>query len=162
MLTINGQHILSQSRIADELNKAFVKIPQMVNSDRTTLQFEQCHSAITDFVNMRVPPMVEFSIPQVTTTYVLKELKELNIKKATGCDDISAQFLKTSASVIAPLICDLINESINTSTFPDMWKVAKVKAAFKGSQTEVDNYRPLAILCVISKIIEKHIHTNFS
>ena len=72
---------------------------------------------------------------------------------------IYAQFLKTSASVIAPFICDLINESINTSTFPDVWKVAKVKAAFKkGSQTEIDNYRPLTTLCVISK----HIHTNFS
>ena len=107
---------------------------------------------------MRAPPMVEFNIPQVTTIYVLKEL---NIK--TGCDDISAQFLKTSASVIAPFICDLRNESINTSTFPDMWKVAKVKAAFKkGLQTEVDNYRSPATLCVISKIIEKHIQTNFS
>ena len=94
MLTINGQHILSQSRIADELNKAFVKIPQIVNSDRTTVQFEQCHSAITDFVNMRVPPMVEFSIPQVTTTYVLKELKELNIKKPQDVMISVPSFLK--------------------------------------------------------------------
>ena len=56
--------------------------------------------------------MVEFSIHQVTAIYVLKELKELNINKATECDDISAQFLKTSASVIAPFTCDLINESM--------------------------------------------------
>ena len=76
MLTIiNGEHILSQSRIADELiNKAFVKIPQIVNADGTSGQFEQCHSAVTGFVNMRVPPMVEFNIHQVTTIYVLKEL----------------------------------------------------------------------------------------
>ena len=64
MLTINGQHILSYSRIADELiNKTFVKIPQ-INADRTTVHFEQCHSAVT--------PMVEFNIPQLLPyNYVL-------------------------------------------------------------------------------------------
>ena len=54
------------------------------------------------------------------------------------------------------------NHSLNTSTFPSVWKEAKVKPLFKkGSSTDVNNYRPISILPTLSKLIEKHVHVSF-
>ena len=47
--------------------------------------------------------------------------------------------------------------------FPDTWKTAKVKPAFKGgTQSSLDNYRPLSMLCVASKVLEKHVYLHLS
>ena len=50
----------------------------------------------------------------------------------------------------------IVNLSIQTETFPTTWKTAKVIPLFKkGDQFEPKNYRPVAILSILSKIIEK-------
>ena len=53
-------------------------------------------------------------------------------------------------------ICTL---SIKYYTFPNDCKIAKLKPLFKrGSKTDPKNYRPISLLPLISKIIEKNIH----
>ena len=50
----------------------------------------------------------------------------------------------------------LFNTSIETSQFPDSWKVARITPIFKdGDRTEKSNYRPISVLPVISKLFEK-------
>lgn len=45
--------------------------------------------------------------------------------------------------------------------FPSRWKSSKIITIRKSSlHTDKNNYRPISILCVISKIIERHIHDN--
>ena len=49
-----------------------------------------------------------------------------------------------------------LNSSIETSQFPDSWKVARITLIFKeGDKTEKSNYRPISVLPVISKLFEK-------
>ena len=56
-------------------------------------------------------------------------------------------------------ITKLCNLSIKLSTFPDDCKIAKLKPLFKkGSKIDPQNYRPISLLPLISKIIEKVIH----
>ena len=56
-------------------------------------------------------------------------------------------------------ITQICNLSISSSVFPDKCKHAKLKPLFKkGSTTEPKNYRPISLLPLISKIIEKTIH----
>ena len=44
-------------------------------------------------------------------------------------------------------------------TFPSQCKIAKIKPLFKkGIKTETKNYRPISLLPLISKVIEKSIH----
>ena len=62
ILSINNEIITEQDRILEELNKVFVTLP------RETLQCTDNHhdsSAISDFVNNRVPSSVEFNIPWI-------------------------------------------------------------------------------------------------
>ena len=54
------------------------------------------------------------------------------------------------------LTCNL---SLYTSVFPSDWKCAKVTPIFKDDdKSDVSNYRPISVLCIISKILERAVH----
>ena len=82
-------------------------------------------------------------------------------KKATGCDQIGPRILKISAPYIADCITHICNQSIKNSVFPDKWKEGKVAPLHKtGPKDDVNNYRPISVLPVLSKILEKHVHDS--
>ena len=89
-----------------------------------------------------------------------KDFKELNVVKVSGIDQISARFLKDGAPVIAIYLTNIIiNLLMRLDTFPSQCKIAKIKPLFKkGIKTETKNYRPISLLPLISKVIEKSIH----
>ena len=81
--------------------------------------------------------------------------------KAAGLDNLSGKFLKDGATILAKPLSQICNLSIKYSTFPNDCKIAKLKPSFKrGSKTDPKNYRPISLLPLISKIIEKIIHNQ--
>ena len=95
----------------------------------------------------------------VNETEIFKELKLLRRKKATGLDNFPPGLSKDAASVIAKPLAFVINLSLETGSVPAEWKVAKVIPQFKsGSSAEIDNYRPISILSILSKILEKMVY----
>ena len=83
-------------------------------------------------------------------------LQELKRKKATGIDNLPSNLLKDAAPVISKRLAHIINLSLTTSIFPTEWKEAKITPLFKsGKKSSVENYRPISLLPVISKIAEK-------
>ena len=103
-----------------------------------------------------------FDIPEVDVSFVEIFLLNLEVNKATGLDNISAKFLKYCAKSISPIVCKLMNVCIDTNSFPSDWKCAKVSPLFKKGKKEfLCNYRPISILPVLSKCLEKHIHVHF-
>ena len=67
--------------------------------------------------------------------------------------------LKATATCISKSLSDLFNKSLITGTLPTDWKFARVVPIPKsGSSKDSANYRPISILTVISKLLEKHIH----
>jgi hypothetical protein len=114
-----------------------------------------------DFVDSSVPDGTAFDIPPMSDECVLSVLRALNPKKATGLDGVSARLLKESAGEIAPSLIKVFNLSISISTdeFPSQWKLPKVVPIHKGgSLVDVNNFRPISILPVMSKILERHVH----
>ena len=84
-----------------------------------------------------------------------------NVNKSTGLDNIPARFLKDCAFYIKKPIMSIVNKSITTDIVPDDFKMARVKPLFKkGNSLEVGNYRPVSILCIVSKILEKCVHVQ--
>ena len=83
----------------------------------------------------------------------------MNIDKAAGIDNLSETFLKDGVNILAKPISELCNLSIKHSLFPTDCHIAKSKPLFKkGSTALPKNYRPISLLPLISKIIEKVIH----
>ena len=88
-----------------------------------------------------------------------KILRLTNVRKAAGRDDLSGHFLKDSTRVLSKPICELWNLPIKLGSFPDSCKIEKLKPLFKNeSKTDSSNYKPMSLLPLISKIIEKLIH----
>ena len=80
------------------------------------------------------------------------------MSKATGLDGLNARILKLAATSISNPISYIINNSIKTGIFPQVWKNAKVAPIFKGGDMQnKTNYRPISVLPVLSKLIERHI-----
>ena len=93
-------------------------------------------------------------------TIELKDIRDAFAKvktsKSFGIDNISSYFMKLALPYIENSLSFLFNTSIQTSQFPDSWKVARVTPIFKeGDKTVKSNYRPISVLPVISKLFEK-------
>jgi hypothetical protein len=64
--------------------------------------------------------------------------------------------LKETAEQIAPSLTLLYNQSLNAGVFPDEWKLANIVPVFKKEIKEyVENYRPISLLSIISKVLER-------
>ena len=101
----------------------------------------------------------KFRLLQISKEKILNILQNLETNKAAGIDDISGRFLKDGAELLANPISQICNLSIKQSKFPSQCKIAKVTPLFKkGSKTDPKNYRPISLLPIISKIIEKVVH----
>ena len=95
----------------------------------------------------------------LVTLYEL-ELKsivnDLASNKSPGYDDISPKVIKAVIDSIHLPLCDIFYKSLQTGCFPDNLKIAKVVPIYKGDdKTLVNNYRPISVLSVFSKILEK-------
>ena len=77
-------------------------------------------------------------------------------KKATGLDQIPSKLLKLAADIVGPSLAGIFERSINTGIFPAEWKLARVTPIFKkGSKSDLDNYRPISVTPIVSKIFER-------
>ena len=113
---------------------------------------------LNTFIEQRVPIQNQFDIPLINHQFVFKYINEMKGNKATGHDDVSARFIKLTAPYITDSIVKICNCSIRTGSFPDKWKEARVTPIHtKNSREEISNYRPISILPIASKILEKHV-----
>ena len=88
---------------------------------------------------------------------ILKILKKFKTNKATGIDNLARRFLKDGSNILCTHIAKICNLSIKLTSFPD--KVTKIKPLYKkGLKTDPKNFRPISLLPLISKIIERTIH----
>ena len=98
----------------------------------------------------------------MSTNFVLKELAKLEVTEASGPDGITARLLKDVAPVIAKPITYLVNLTISTGLIPAERKDARVTSIFKsGARNDVNNYRPISVLPLVSKIMEYAIQVQF-
>ena len=66
--------------------------------------------------------------------------------------------LKFTATSIAPSLAKLFNISIKLGHFPTCWKTSVVPIPKSSQHNEAANYRPISLLSVVSKLLERHIH----
>ena len=98
-----------------------------------------------------------------TSEQMLSYIQSLDSDKASGCDGISTKMLKGTARSVAEPLTKLFNKSICLGHFPNSWKISSVVPIPKTSQIkEASNYRPISLLPVVSKLIERHIHKEIS
>jgi len=76
-------------------------------------------------------------------------------KYSTGIDEIPITVIKGCLNIIAPILSIITNNSIQQGIFPDKLKCSLVKPFHKSNRkSDVENYRPITIPSVFSKIME--------
>lgn len=113
--------------------------------------------------DLEPPPAAISTIsdPVFTEFEVFKLLIGLNTNKATGPDGIGNKLLKEAAPSLCAPLCRLFNKCITAHTFPTEWKISNVIPLHKKDDiSEVNNYRPVSLLCCISKVFERLMYTH--
>jgi hypothetical protein len=165
-ITHNGNIIKNPKLIAETFNNYFIdQIQSSQNSKNNT----------NDINN--VPPNNNSQIYN-TLTYsssrslfmkptnpndILNIMNSLNNTNSTGYDGICTKIVKRVAPLIASHMSYIINLCIEQGVFPEKLKLAIVRPLFKkGDKENMDNFRPIALLNVFSKIIEKVIYNSIN
>ena len=145
--TIKGETITDKTDISNNFNSFFANIGENLSSD---IKYAG-NKTTSSYLKQRV--ICSFQFECVPTTEVTKIIKNLASKNSSGHDGISARFIKRILETITPPLTHIINQSLCTGIFPDRLKIAKVIPLFKkGDQHILDNYRPISLLPVISKV----------
>ncbi len=92
---------------------------------------------------------------------IVAVIKNLDSNKAQGPDGIPVRLLKETAMQIAPSLRVLYNKSLKVGVLPDEWKLANVVPVHKhGEKSHVEHYRPISLLSIISKVLERCVFNN--
>ena len=115
------------------------------------------------FYSSRLGLRPHFVLSPVSHHFIRKQLTLLNPKKAVGLDDVSSLFLRDAADNIVAPVTHIVNLSIMSESVPMAFKEAKVVPLFKkGSMLDPGNYRPVSVLCVLSKILERAVQLQLN
>ena len=103
----------------------------------------------------------EFHFTKIPEDDVLKLLKGIDGKKATGLDNISPKLLKIGYAQLCRPLAYIMNLSLTSGVVPSAWKKCRVSPIFKeGDHLDTSNYRPISVIPSCMKIFEKLVHSQ--
>ena len=145
----NSNVITDRHTIADMFNNFFANIGKdlacsIPNVEMSPLEY------------LKTPLCNSFFISPITAEEIENEITKLKSSKATGPFSIPVTILKILKTVISKPLEVLFNASFETGIVPDSFKLANVIPVYKkGSQNCLSNYRPISLLSVFNKLLEK-------
>ena len=104
----------------------------------------------------------KFSFKAVTPDQIDSIISNMSASKSCGTDEIDAKIIKLGKQQLIPAITHIVNLSISSGNFPENWKCAKIIPLHKkDDKTNPKNYRPISLLPVVSKILERSVFIQF-
>ena len=170
-----NNHTISQKSYWKIINRLMnkcrtAKIPPLFVNNKFVINCIEKARCFNDFFSQQCKPIVNNSIlPALNflthqrinhidtrNDEILSLIRKINPNKATGSDGISGKMLLIcDETVILPLQI-IFRNIISTSIYPDIWKIANVTPVFKkGDKQLIKNYRPISLLPICGKILEK-------
>ena len=153
--------IPQQVFIATDITVPSVRITS-TNADETTDLFNPYFNSVflkeTEEICCPVSPLSNETISDITLEpcEVRVVLNNMNPNKASGPDKIPIRLLKECACSITPSLTYLFNKSLHTGDLPTEWKLFNIIPLHKnGYKNYVENYRPISLMCVVGKVLER-------
>ena len=138
---------------ANVFNNHFLSVSESLTEPRTNVY--ECSNPLHEKTSGQDP----FVIPYLSVSELGKYISRLENKISSGLDGISNQLLKLSLPYIIDSLTYVFNLCIEKNVFPSELKKAKVVPLPKSTdKTNPTNYRPISLLSVLSKLLEKHMH----
>lgn len=88
----------------------------------------------------------------------MKIVSELKISKSSGISGLNSRVVLTAMKTIPDVFVYLCNKSLREGIFPTDCKQARISIIpKKGDVRKMDNLRPISLLCILRKVLEKHV-----
>lgn len=148
----NGEMIADKRKVANAFVSYFATAAEnTANSHFVNRVSHECTKNLSNNNSMFFRHINESDIKKI-----INGLKNTN---AVGVDCISTVIIKSCRDNISGHLAYLINKSVNLGQFPGELKIGKIIPLFKaGDHRVVSNYRPITILNVLSKVVERAIY----
>ena len=92
---------------------------------------------------------------------ILKIIRSLNPNKARGWDEISIRMIKLSDVALVTPLKIIFTNCLRRGVFPEIWKCANVVPVHKKNEKNIkSNYRPISLLPIFGKVLEKLIYDS--
>ena len=157
----DNETITDQNKVAEIFNKYFVSVaaeigfPDPITSSDEALLTHQNHPSVIKIREKHPELHNSFSFHAVNPQEIMIYMKQFNIKKATGYDNIPGKIIRLAHRELSVPFANLINISLSQSVFPDAMKCAEVSPILKKDDNlRKGNFRPVSILTSLSKIYE--------
>ena len=151
---MGGKTVDDPTAISNNFNKFFVNV-----GPETEKNVPRVPNATPDKY-LRNRNQVDFIIAHISEEEITDLINSLP-NKGTGPASIPLRLLKDVVDLVITPLSFIINLSFTTGIFPDVLKVAKVIPSHKGGSTlELNNFRPISLLSIFNKIIEKLMHAR--
>ena len=140
--------------ISNSFNKFFVNV-----GPETEINVPRVPNA-TPEKYLRNRTQIDFIIAHISDEEITNLINSLP-NKGTGPASIPLRLLKDVVDLIVIPLSFIINLSFSSGIFPDVLKVAKIIPSHKGGSTqELNNFRPISLLSIFDKIVEKLMHSR--
>ena len=145
----------SNKDIVEEFNNYFLSIGKNI------AESIHCTShSFSVFLTLTSPSNSLFLKP-ASVHEIVKITSSLKLSKSVGPDCISSSVVKQCISLFADPLCYIFNMSLMSGLVPKKLKIAKVVPVYKkNNNQDMSNYRPIAVLPIFSKILEKIIYSR--
>jgi exonuclease III len=154
-LSLNGGLLTDTKTICERFNDYFINVAAQIC--RPSSEYEETIS--NNYLSTLARPC--FRIESTTSLEISGIINGLNSDSASGCDRISTRFCKRAVLFLSDVVSRLVNDCISNNVFPSCLKLARVVPVLKsGSQLVLNNYRPISILNIFSKIFEHVLHVR--
>ena len=152
-LSLDGKTITGNKDMANSFNKFFTEVGP--NLDKLIPNSNLLRNT-DDYLPPRIPHSL--LLYPSTPNEISDIISSLDDSKSSGPSTISIKILKIANNHISCTFSDICNISFNEGIFPDINKIAKVIPIYKdGSMKDINNYRPISLLPIFSKIMEKNV-----
>ena len=157
-LVMGNENLKEPESLANTFNNYFLTVAEQLN-----VQKSEKGDAISllkksfpgNFPSIKIIPITEAEIKSI--------IRALKPKNSSGYDEINSKIVKTCVSDISHPLTFICNHSLYKGIFPDRLKIAVVKPLYKkGDRKNIANYRPISLLTVFSKVLEKALHSRLS
>ena len=157
ILSADGENIHDPTEIADIFNEHFSTIGERLADHSIPSEPEEDNSRVPIYDNSIDDQCV---IPDITEEFVRKQISSMSVGKTTGPDGISVKMIKIASPYVTKCLTHIFNLSIRCGRYPKDWKHALVTPIHKGGdKCSSSNYRPISILPIVSKILERWVHS---
>ena len=161
-----GKQITNPKKIAEALNRQYLsKVRKTVNSIHPTET-----NPLDKYKEVVGDQMTDFHFKQISMSELLKEVSNMKPTTSAGQDMIPMRAVKAATRELAPLLLNMVNQTIAKKTYPKCMKTTKIKPIRKKEKdkTNSDGWRPVNIVQSLAKIIERvylrqilnHLETN--